>query len=156
MKKDPNNKSTKENPVGRFMVAAGGVIELKKTGKILLIKRSGDLDWHPGEWEIGYGRIDQYEDVETGLRREIYEELGVRDIEIVKVTNVWHIYRGSRKAENELIGITFHCRTSTECVRLSKEHSQYCWVRPEEGIALVTNNGIKKDIEKFIFASKNN
>lgn len=150
MKTDPHNKSTKENSVGMFMVAAGAVIEFKNTGTILLVKRSLTLDWHPGEWEIGYGRLDQHEDAEKGLRREIYEELGIKEIKIIQVTNVWHIYRGSKKAENELIGITFHCRVFTENIRLSKEHSQYCWVLPEKALRLVKNEGIKKDIQAFI------
>jgi len=51
------NTSTKENPVGRFMVAAGAIIELGDTGKILIIKRADDLDWQPGTWEIVYGRL---------------------------------------------------------------------------------------------------
>jgi len=31
---ETNNKSTTDNPVGRFMVAVGAVIELEGTGKI--------------------------------------------------------------------------------------------------------------------------
>ena len=52
MTKDVNNLSSKSNPVGRFMVAAGALIELNSSGKILLVKRGNKLDWHPSEWEI--------------------------------------------------------------------------------------------------------
>jgi len=47
-----NNQHTSENPVGRFMVASGAVIEMGTTGKILLIQRSSSLDWQPNEWEL--------------------------------------------------------------------------------------------------------
>ncbi|MBI3619608.1 NUDIX domain-containing protein [Candidatus Roizmanbacteria bacterium] len=43
---------------------------------MLILQRSRQLDWQPSQWEISYGRIDQFEDAETGLRRELYEELG--------------------------------------------------------------------------------
>lgn len=51
---EPNNHSTKANPVGRFMVAVGAIIKLKGTEKILLIRRAKMQDWQPNEWEILY------------------------------------------------------------------------------------------------------
>lgn len=150
MSHDPINTSTKQNPVGRFMVAAGAVIELEKTGKILLLQRNSTLDWQANEWEIPYGRLDQFEDVPTGLKREVFEELGINDLELISLLSVWHIFRGSEKAENELIGITYHCRTHSKAVRLSPEHAGYKWVTPQEALTLVTVPGIKRDIEKFI------
>ena len=151
MSTQPNNQSTKQNPVGRFMVASGGIIELNNTRKILLIQRSADQDWQPNEWEILYGRIDQFEDPETGLKREIKEETGLSEIEIIKLLSVWHIFRGIEEtAENELIGITYHCRTTQEKPMLSHEHQAYKWVTPEEALSLVKVDGIRKDIKKFM------
>lgn len=155
MTADPNNKSTEKNPVGHFMVAAGAVIELKETGKILLVQRNPNADWHPGEWEICYGRIDQYEDVEMGLKREIREELGLEDIVTVEILRVWHMFRGSQKAENELIGITYRCRTNTQNIRLSHEHVSYEWISPQKALTMIKNDGIKEDIQKYMDAHKN-
>lgn len=132
------------------MVAAGAVIELRQTGKILLVKRSSDLDWHPNQWEIGYGRIAQFESAEEGLRREVFEELQVKDLEIIKVLRVWHIYRGSKKPENDLIGITYHCRTNQEQITLSNEHQNYAWVTPAEALNRITIDGIRADVDAFI------
>lgn len=148
MSPDPHNKSSQKNPVGTFMVAAGAVLELDTTGKILLIQRNKDLDWHPKEWEICYGRIDQFEDVESGLRREVSEELGVGDMKILQVLRVWHMFRGSQKAENELIGITYHCRTTIQKIQLSPEHSHYQWVAPEQALEMIVNEGIKEDVKR--------
>jgi 8-oxo-dGTP pyrophosphatase MutT (NUDIX family) len=151
MPTQPNNQSTKENPVGRFMVAVGAVIEQEATGKILIVQRSADLDWQPNEWEILYGRIDQFEDAETGLRRETKEEIGLTDLTIVGLLSVWHIFRGSAEtADNELIGITFHCRTSQEQPTLSSEHQAYKWATPKEALELVKVEGIRRDIAKFM------
>lgn len=150
MTNEPDNISSKQNPVGRFMVAAGAVIEQIGTGKILIVQRNNDLDWKPSEWEICYGRIDQFEDVEAGLKREISEELGIHQLTVVSVLRVWHLFRGTQKAENELIGITFYCRTNSESVIISKEHSQYRWVTPQEALQLIAVDGIKEDIQKYI------
>jgi 8-oxo-dGTP diphosphatase len=150
MSSDPNNQSTSTNPVGRFMVAVGGVIELGNTGKILVTQRSSELDWQAEKWGLMYGRIDQFEDAVTGLRREVYEESGITDLEVGEVLRVWHIFRGSEKAENELIGITFHCKTQQETVFISEEHAQYKWMRPEEALSVIEVEGIREDIQLFI------
>ncbi len=147
----PNNQSTPQNPVGRFMVASGAVIEKAETGKILLIQRSNDLDWHPGEWEIIYGRINQFEDTETGLAREVHEEVGITNLHIERVLSVWHIFRGTAQiAENEVIGVTYHCTTTQDVPVLSHEHQAYQWVTPQEALKFVTVDGIRRDITKFI------
>ncbi len=146
----PNNHSTVQNPVGRFMVAAGAVIQLEGTDKILVIKRADGQDWHGGEWEIIYGRIDQFEDLPKGLRREVREESGITELSVHEVLRVWHIFRGPEKAENELIGITFRCLTRQKDVKLSAEHTEYRWVTPLEALELVHTPGIRTDIQAFI------
>lgn len=146
----PNNQSTQQNPVGKFMVAVGAVIEHEKTGKILIIQRDFNQDWQSGEWEICYGRIDQFEDTTKGLRRELKEELGLAELQIGDVLSVWHIFRGPEKAENELIGITYHCTTTNEEIKLSHEHVAYRWIEPNEALELITVDGIRRDIFKFI------
>ena len=151
MSAQPNNTHTVENPVGRFMVAVGAVIELRDSGKILMTQRSPRLDWKPGEWEIVYGRIDQFEGLELGLRREVKEEVGITDLQLVSILTAWHMYRGTEQtAQNELIGITYRCRTETESITLSDEHSAYKWVTPEEGVTLAKVDGIIRDIRAFI------
>ena len=145
----PNNQSSRNNPVGRFMVAAGALIQHAVTKKILLIRRAAELDWQGGEWEITYGRIDQFETAQTGLLREVREETVITDIEIHDVLSVWHIFRGPESAENEVIGITFHCTTHQDTPVLSNEHSNFKWVTAEEALELVSVEGIRRDIKKF-------
>ncbi len=149
MMREPNNKSTRANPVGRFMVAVGAIIELQNTGKILILKRNSNLDWHAGEWEIHYGRVAQFEGLEDSLKREAHEETGLTDIQIIKPLTAWHIFRGREKAENELIGITYHCRTKTEKVKLSNEHREYRWVTPAAALKLIKIAGIRYDVENY-------
>lgn len=150
MIKQPNNQSTSTNPVGRFMVAVGALIQLEGTDKILIIQRAAEQDWRGGEWEIIYGRIDQFEDTTKGLYREVFEEVGLTAFEIHETLRVWHIFRGPETAENEVIGITFHCTTQQKDVKISAEHIGYRWVTPEEALELISTPGIREDLQKFI------
>ena len=151
MKKNINNQNRSENPVGHFMLAAGAILEYKNTGKILVQKRSSAQDWQADEWEIPYGRLAQFEDVYTGLKREIKEETGIDDIQILKPIRIWHLFRGFKKtAENELIGITFHCRTNGKKASYSSEHTTSRWVTPKKALEFIKVPGIKKDIKVFI------
>lgn len=144
-----DNTNTEQNPVGRFMVAVGAVIA-NQNGEILLIKRSQKLDWHPGEWEIVYGRIAQHESPESGLVREVSEELGINIVTGAPLT-CWHIYRGHEEtAENELIGITFVATTKKVKIQLSDEHDEYRWVTPADALILINVDGIKRDINAYI------
>lgn len=147
---EPNNQSTQTNPVGRFMVAVGAIITLKGTNKILVIRRANTQDWHPNEWEILYGRIDQFEDLPTGLRREAKEETGLTDLKIGPILTHWRIYRGRKSAHNEVIGLTFECETTQDKVKLSFEHSEYQWIEPEKAVDLIKVEGIRADVQTYL------
>ena len=66
---------------GKQIVVAA-LIENPK-GEVLLIKRN-DRGTSPNFWEDVGGRLNQSEEPEEGLKREIYEETGIQDIEIIK------------------------------------------------------------------------
>ena len=132
------------------MVAVGAVIVHEKNKKILITQRARDLDWQPNEWEITYGRIDQHEDPQQGLKREVLEEIGLVDLKIHQVLRVWHLYRGPRTAENDLIGITFMCSTTADAIRLSDEHQTYRWVTPQAALRLISLEGIRQDVKAYL------
>ncbi|MFZ1721922.1 MAG: nucleotide exchange factor GrpE [Microgenomates group bacterium] len=141
----------KPTDIGTFMVAAGAILEDPETEQILLLQRSED-NYKPGIWETGYGRIDQGEDPEMGLRREIREETGIINVTFVRLLTGWHFYRGDDTAENEVIGLTYWCQTRDTEVRLSREHQEYQWVTLDKALELVTEPGVLRDINAFIEA----
>ncbi len=144
-------KSDTPTDIGTFMVAAGAILEHPETETILLLQRSED-NYKPGIWETGYGRIDQGEDPEAGLRREIREETGIKNIEFVRLLTGWHFYRGEKRAENEVIGLTYWCQTPDQEVKLSHEHQEYQWVTLDKALKLVKDPGVLRDINAFIEA----
>lgn len=143
-----DNDNNDHNPVGRFMVAVGAVIA-NPQGQILLARRADNLDWRPGDWEICYGRIAQFEDPTLALVREVQEELGIR-IAVGQPLRVWHIFRGHEKtAYNDLVGITFTATTTDSKIRLSDEHSDFRWASLPDALSLVTTEGIVADLRAY-------
>ncbi|HCU70967.1 MAG TPA: hypothetical protein DIC35_04460 [Candidatus Moranbacteria bacterium] len=134
---------------GRFLVATGAIIENSKTGKILLLKRSEKKDYSPGIWEYITGRLRQFEEPQEGLRREIMEEAGI-DVEIIKPISIYHFFRGEQVAENELVGIMYWCKTDSEEIKVSEEHSDFRWVTPGEALEMVKKPSMQEDIKAFI------
>jgi 8-oxo-dGTP diphosphatase len=136
--------------IGRFLVATGAIIENTDDGNILLLKRSGAKDFSPDIWEYPTGRMRQFEEPQDGLRREIMEETGL-DVEIVKPISVYHIFRGERTAENELIGVMFWCRTDRDVPTISDEHSDFIWVSAERALQMIQKPSMQADIRAFIY-----
>lgn len=107
------------------MVAVRTIIENINTGKVLLVQNP---KVGGGKWRMVSGRMKQGEEIENAIRREVEEETGITELEIVKLMSVWHGYRGEKTPENELISITYWCRTSEESVQIGEEHIQQKWI----------------------------
>ncbi|MHA1947782.1 MAG: NUDIX domain-containing protein [Candidatus Hodarchaeales archaeon] len=135
---------------GKFQIGIGAIIEHIPTKRILLLRRSSDLEFAPNIWDDVGGRMRDLETPEDTLQREIYEETGIQEINLIKPLDVSHYYRGERKAENQMIVINFWCTTTTIEVTLSKEHSEFKWVLPEEAIDLIEDSSLQNSLKKFI------
>ena len=69
-------------------------------GELLLQKRSLNKDIQPGKWDTSVGgHIDYGEDVEAALRREVSEELGIKDFTPEFITS----YVFTSSVEKELV-----------------------------------------------------
>ncbi len=67
-------------------------------GRIYLQKRSVNKDIQPGKWDTAVGgHVDYGEEIETALRREVREELGIT--EFTPVHNFTYIYRSTIERE---------------------------------------------------------
>src|SRR5699024_12852156 len=90
-------------------------------GKVLCAQRSANMK-HPHKWELPGGKVEEEEDFETCLKREILEELGV-EIEILeRLSSNFHLYSDFR-----LELIPFRCSLQTFEIELL-EHSQIIWL----------------------------
>jgi 8-oxo-dGTP diphosphatase len=131
------------------MVAVAAIVEDRASCEILLMQRSSTVDHAAGVWEGISGRMHQGEDPVDALRREIQEETGITEVEIVQPIWVNHFFRGPRLPAYEVVYIAYWCRTDDRAVTLSDEHADYCWVTTDEAIRLTETSGIQPSIEAF-------
>jgi 8-oxo-dGTP diphosphatase len=118
--------------VGRFLGGVAALIYDSRTERYLLLKRSSEKDFGPGNWECVTGRVDQGEGFEEALYREIQEEVGLM-VSASFIIGTTHFYRGAERPEDELIGVVYCCEVVGEtAVQLSQEHSEYRWVTLED------------------------
>jgi len=132
---------------GRFGFAVGALIE-NPLGEVLLIKRSPDNP--PANiWDVVGGGVEQFENPFDALTREIREETGIEEFEIIKALDVFHEYASSES--NDLIVMTFWCKIVTDVtIALSHKHNEYCWVKPKKALEISTHRDVKSTIARFI------
>ncbi|MGD1933766.1 MAG: RNA pyrophosphohydrolase [Candidatus Phaeomarinobacter sp.] len=72
-----------------------GIMLLNKEGKVWIgrraMKRSVQQD-EPGSWQMPQGGIDEGEDPLPAAMRELEEETGISDVEVVGTTSGWLTY----------------------------------------------------------------
>jgi putative (di)nucleoside polyphosphate hydrolase len=71
-----------------------GIVVLNAEGLIWLGRRIGELVQreHEYRWQMPQGGIDAHEEPRAAAVRELYEETGIRSVEIVGETRDWLLY----------------------------------------------------------------
>jgi len=112
-----------------YRVVTNAIITHK--GKILLGKKE-EKEGHPisGEWHFPGGHIDEGEEPEEAIKREVKEETGL-DVEVHQLVDVtsqsWN--------DDEVLQSTYHCESENTDAEASYDLSQVEWVRPENLMA---------------------
>lgn len=96
--------------------------------RMLVLRRSLQDRRHPGLWEFPGGKIDAGEDVDTGLKREIFEETGLHIEPDLGLSHVESELITSGRYEGKIYVALFRIarRLSGE-VTLSDEHEESSW-----------------------------
>ncbi len=79
-----------------------------------------------GKWMLPGGRLDKDELLEEGLRREVEEETGIKDFVIEKVSSV-----DMSDSGDTYISVSVGRIEGKPEVKLSNEHQNYAWIKPE-------------------------
>lgn len=93
----------------------------------LLLKRSITSKSNAGKWEFPGGKIDEGESLDKAMRREIAEETGL-EVSFRRVVGAFEIELANFKVAQ----IVLEAYAESEDVRLSQEHSQCLWVKPQD------------------------
>ena len=77
-----------------------GIILLNLENKVFVGKRRDNpID----KWQMPQGGVDQNEEYLDAMKRELFEETGVKSIEIIKELNNWYTYELPKK----LVGVVW-------------------------------------------------
>ena len=128
---------------------------IKKDDSYLILKNiaSGQNDEFSG-WETPGGRLEEGEELLSGLGREIKEETGLE----VSILFPFHTHSANVGQDNHIIGITYLATYIDGDVRIdNREHSKYKWETIEKIRELKNSIGLQKEIdayESFLFKSR--
>jgi len=119
-------------------------------GEILVVNQKGT------PWSLPKGHIEEGEDAMTAAKREIYEESGIIDLELIKELGTYQRYKigkdgGEDKSELKTI-TTFLFKTNQDFLKpVDLENPEARWVRKEQVSELLTH---PKDKEFFMRVQK--
>jgi len=126
----------------KFHVGVKALV-LNENKEILLLRTNpeelrGD---NPEHWDLPGGRIEGNDSIEATLVKEIEEELGTRDIEIIEHFDTL-ISNMKVPLENETVGlllIVYKCKLPDNNMKfkLSSENLEYRWATIEEAKELL-------------------
>ncbi len=126
-------------------LSAGGVV-LNHKGQVLVVNQHGN------SWSLPKGHIDTGEDALTAAKREISEESGITELDLIKELGSYDRYRialdgGDYLSELKTISM-FLFRTSQDALKPTDPHNpEAVWVEKEKVTDLLTH---RKDKEFFL------
>lgn len=124
--------------------SAGAIVYKKEKEPIYLL-----LHYEMGHWDFPKGNIEKGETDLEAVEREIKEETGIKDVEIVKgFKEKFHYFY---EFEKELISkdvVFYLAKTKTREVKLSFEHIGFIWLPYEKAIGKLTFKNAKEILKK--------
>ncbi|MFB6213136.1 MAG: NUDIX domain-containing protein [Candidatus Nanohaloarchaea archaeon] len=110
--------------------------------RFLLLKRGADADVFPGRWDFPGGYLNEREDPEDAVMRELKEETGL--LGTMMRTGEPHVV-DTQYGKYRLH--LFLVKVEGDDVDLSYQHVDYRWVEPSEVPEMETVKAIEKDFE---------
>lgn len=134
----------------KITISAGGVV-INKDGKVLVCSQHGT------SWSLPKGHIEQGEDPVEAAKREINEESGISQLELIRELGSYQRYKIGKDGKDDVTElkkiIFFLFKTSESDLKpIEPENPEARWVSKEEVAKLLTH---KKDKDFFVNISKN-
>ncbi len=80
------------------------------------------------KWEAVGGRLEEGENLEDGLRREVLEETGMALHTVGEVIHVDEWFAKPEGREVHIVALFFVCHTGNQEPETSDEHDRFAWV----------------------------
>ena len=131
-----------------------GIIVLNKQNKIFVGKRKDNPE---DKWQMPQGGVDEGEDYITAMKRELFEETSIQNIEIIKEIDkiyqyelpenlVGIIWKGKYRGQKQKWFITRFLGEEKE-INLNTKHAEFIdwkWIEPKFLPEVIVN--FKKDL----------
>lgn len=130
--------------IKKFHIAIKAVI--KNDNKVLLLNELSRFDGYdfPG------GKVDKGEDWQDALKRELYEEIKLKNFKIEKILGIYE-RQDYHEIGTSLMLIFYKIKAKISKIELSSEHSGYKWVSKKDLPKVkLRNEGIKEVLEKVL------
>lgn len=135
------------------------MIEERSAGAVLFRMQDGEpiyllLHYVAGHWDFPKGNIEKKEDETHTVIREIKEETGISNVELLKgfKKRIRYYYkRGEALVRKEVI--FYLARTDEKNVKISYEHKGFKWLKYKEALNKITYKNAKEilsDAHEFL------
>jgi 8-oxo-dGTP diphosphatase len=131
-----------------FHIAVKAIIV--KDGKALVLKEESRFKG----FDLPGGKIDENESIEKALKRELHEELGLKEFKMGDMVHV-HERIDYKKEGINLMQVFYQVFTGDFEITLSKEHNEYRWISKQDVAEMAKNkmfrnDGVKVALEKVL------
>ena len=152
VKDTPLYKQAIEDGAKIKRVAGGVVFRVRDAHvQVLLIKRAADDHW-PNHWEFPRGGVEPGEKFEDGLKREVFEEAGLKVMPLFYLDSFCYAKKDGNKIIQLSIQDNWVCKilNDTGDVKLSFEHDDFQWIAFSSQALLATSGEIQKTLLGFL------
>lgn len=136
-----------------FEKSVGGIIYWKQEDKFLFLL----VQYRSWQWDFPKGHVEQGESEIETMKREVFEETKIKDLEILPNFRVSASYfytaKGNEKIEREKQGkgiyifkkaVFFAAQTKQRDVEIDFENKAFLWLSFEQVMQRLGNDGSKK------------
>jgi len=124
---------------------SAGAIVFKKDKEIMYLL----LNYEAGHWDFPKGNVEANETELQTVKREIEEETGINDIEIINgfKEKMQYFYKLNEDVINKQV-VFYLAKTKKEQIKLSFEHIGFKWLSFDETIEKLTFKNAKDILKK--------